>query len=168
MKKAQALKVGDRVEVKVMQDDFNGNGPLVGKYGVVFAAAVGEVGVDFGTAYGKWTGWLKDYKDDHGPQHCWNFYDDADGSISDKLAKVADTVPTIASDLKLTPQAKDVLAHLKRRAHISPAEAERVYGITRLASCIHEIRKRAGYNVKTELKRDDVGHKYANYVLLAA
>lgn len=75
--------------------------------------------------------------------------------------------PSYADDLRLTPQAKIVLSHLKKRGRISPAEADRVYGISRLASCIHEIRHRAGYSVKTEQRRDDVGHKYAKYILAA-
>jgi hypothetical protein len=36
------------------------------------------------------------------------------------------------------------------------------YGFTRLASCIHEIRK-AGYEVATDVRRDAQGHKYAKY-----
>jgi len=73
--------------------------------------------------------------------------------------------PSIADDLRLTPQAKTVLVHLKTRQHISPAEALIVYGISRLASCIHEIRRRAGYSVACDIRRDAQGHKYANYRL---
>lgn len=75
--------------------------------------------------------------------------------------------PSAADDLRLTPQAKTVLSHLKKRGRISPAEANTVYGISRLASCIHEIRNRAGYTVRTEQRRDDYGHKYAKYILAA-
>jgi glycyl-tRNA synthetase alpha subunit len=73
-------------------------------------------------------------------------------------------MPSIADDLRLTPQAKTVLAHLRRHGDITPAKADAVYGITRLASCIHEIRK-VGYDVKTENRKDDVGHKYGQYTL---
>lgn len=74
--------------------------------------------------------------------------------------------PSIADDLRLTPQAKTVLSHLKRRKHISPTEALAVYSISRLASCIHEIRK-VGYDVRKEMKQDDRGHRYAKYSLRA-
>lgn len=75
--------------------------------------------------------------------------------------------PTIAADLRLTPQAKTILQHLKRHKNgISPAKADAVYGITRLASCIHEIRRKAGYNVSTDVLRDDRDHKYAVYKLV--
>lgn len=85
------------------------------------------------------------------------------------LEVIKPRLPSVSADLRLTPQAKTVLAHLKnpkRHNRISPSEAERVYGISRLASCIHEIRKRAGYDVKTTVKRDDFGHKYARYSLV--
>lgn len=75
--------------------------------------------------------------------------------------------PNLASDLKLTPQAKTVLRHLERGKGITPAEALVVYTISRLASCIHEIRK-AGYNVMREMRNDEQGHKYAKYNLIKA
>lgn len=71
----------------------------------------------------------------------------------------------IARDLQLTPQAKSVLRHLQHRRTISPGEALLAHGITRLASCIHEIRN-AGHTVDTEIRRDEQGHKYANYTLV--
>ena len=71
---------------------------------------------------------------------------------------------SVANDLRLTPQAKTVLLHLRRKGHVSPAEALIVYGISRLAACIYEIRK-AGYTVDSELRRDAQGHKYTNYKL---
>jgi hypothetical protein len=40
-----------------------------------------------------------------------------------------------------------------------------VYSISRLASCIHEIRHRAGYDVSMEVAQDTMGHKYAVYKL---
>lgn len=69
---------------------------------------------------------------------------------------------SVADDLRLTPQAKTVLRHLKRRGSISPAEALIVHGISRLASCVHEIRK-IGYDVCTDIRHDDHGHKYGTY-----
>lgn len=74
--------------------------------------------------------------------------------------------PTIANDLRLKPQTKTVLRHLRKGQHISPMQALVVYSISRLAPCIHDIRK-AGYNVSTEVKRDAQGHKYAQYALVS-
>lgn len=72
--------------------------------------------------------------------------------------------PSIAIDLGLKPQAKTVLRHLRKHDHISNMKALMVYGISRLAACIYEIRK-AGYNVTAETKRDESGHKYTKYRL---
>ena len=78
--------------------------------------------------------------------------------------------PTIASALKLTPQARTVLAYMQKRADrtITPMKALTVLGISRLASCIHEIRHRAGYDVHNIVKKDEVGHKYSHYTLATA
>lgn len=76
------------------------------------------------------------------------------------------TMPTVADDLRITPQARKVLKHLKDGKSITPMEALVVHNISRLASCIEEIRNKAGYTVNTELRRDDAGHRYARYVLV--
>lgn len=73
--------------------------------------------------------------------------------------------PSVASDLRLTPQARTVLRHLKTHGRITPAKAQVIYGITRLASCIHEARV-VGYNITTDHMRDAAGHKYAQYRLV--
>jgi glutamate synthase domain-containing protein 2 len=73
---------------------------------------------------------------------------------------------SIAMDLSLKPQAKTVLRHLKKKGHISPAEALIVYGISRLAASIYDIRN-VGYEVDTEVKHDAQNHKYARYTLVA-
>jgi len=73
--------------------------------------------------------------------------------------------PTIVDDLRLKPQSKTVLRHLRGMKHISPAEALIVYGISRLAACIYDIRK-VGYDVHCEMRQDAQGHKYANYSLV--
>jgi hypothetical protein len=78
------------------------------------------------------------------------------------------TSPSVADDLRITPQARSVLAYMRKHGRISPAKADRVFGITRLASCINEIRRKAGYKVETHMKRDELGHKYAEYRLLLA
>jgi len=72
--------------------------------------------------------------------------------------------PTIARDLALKPQAKTVLRHLRKKGHISPMEALIVYSISRLAASIFEIRN-LGYEVRTVVKHDAQGHKYAKYTL---
>lgn len=97
---------------------------------------------------------------DGAPGHNWGF------ALPEHIEVIATgPAPTVASDLRLTPQARTVLAHLKKRPHITPAEALTVYGISRLASCIHEIRRKAGYGVVMTVCRDDVGHKYAKYAM---
>ncbi len=72
--------------------------------------------------------------------------------------------PSIASDLSLKPQAKTVLRHLRRKGHISPAEALIVYGISRLAASIYDLRN-VGYDIETEIKHDAQNHKYARYTM---
>lgn len=57
-----------------------------------------------------------------------------------------------------------MLAHLGKRRSITPMEALTTYGISRLASCINEMR-RVGYTVNTELRRDENDHGYARYTL---
>lgn len=74
-------------------------------------------------------------------------------------------MPSIASDLRLKPQSKTVLRHLKAGDKLTPMKALIVYGISRLAACIHDIRQ-AGYSVTTKTKSDAQGHKYAEYALV--
>lgn len=66
------------------------------------------------------------------------------------------------TDLKLKPQARRILAHLRSGKAITPVEAMTVYGIARLAASVYEIR-RAGYDVGCERRRDEVGHGYGRY-----
>ena len=73
----------------------------------------------------------------------------------------------IARALRLTPQAKTVLFHLNKRGHITPLKAFSNYQITRLASCIHELRKE-GFLVHTDLKTDESGHRYSRYSMIGA
>lgn len=77
------------------------------------------------------------------------------------------SAPTIATELRLKPQAKTVLRHLRNNDHISPAEALIVYGISRLAACVFELRK-AGYTVSTDMAADAQGRKYARYSMAKA
>lgn len=75
--------------------------------------------------------------------------------------------PSVASDLKLKPQSKTILLHLKRRGSITPMEALVSYGNSRLAAAIYDIRK-IGYVVDKEMRKDEGGHNYARYTLAAA
>lgn len=72
--------------------------------------------------------------------------------------------PSLAGALKLTPQARTVLAHLERYGSISPMEALVSYSVGRLGARVLEIRK-AGYDIHTEYKRDGGGHPYGRYWL---
>lgn len=99
--------------------------------------------------------------------------EEADGNICDRwylgegeLEPVAATTPpTVASDLKVTPQARKVLQYLRDYGDITPMKALIVLGIPRLASCVHELRRKAGYKIKTEVRNDAAGHRYGVYVL---
>jgi hypothetical protein len=54
---------------------------------------------------------------------------------------------------------------LQQGKSISPLEAVGVYGITRLASIVHDLRHSRGMAIKTTIKRDPVGRTYAEYRL---
>ena len=69
-----------------------------------------------------------------------------------------------SDDLRLTPQARKILAHLKAGNTITNAESMLVFHIFRLSDCILKIR-RAGYDVAMTVKQDAVGGKYASYKL---
>lgn len=60
-------------------------------------------------------------------------------------------------------QKQTLLKHLKRKS-ISPFEALLVYGISRLAARVEELRK-DGHPIKTNMKTDENGKRYARYVL---
>ena len=53
---------------------------------------------------------------------------------------------------------------LKRGESISPIEAQAVYGIIRLGSVIHRLRKK-GMNIITGIRYDDNGKPYGRYYL---
>jgi hypothetical protein len=77
------------------------------------------------------------------------------------------TKVSVANDLRLTPQAKTVLTHLRAGKPLTPMKALTIYGISRLAACIYEIRK-AGYTVNRIHRQDEMGHKYSKYLLETA
>ena len=68
--------------------------------------------------------------------------------------------------VNLPPHAARILKHLEARATISPMEALASYSNFRLAASIHVLR-RAGYNIATDYRKDEVGHKYARYTLVS-
>lgn len=72
--------------------------------------------------------------------------------------------PTLADDLKLTPQARKILAHLKQGKTITPLKAQGIYGISRLSDAIFKIRN-GGYVVVCEQAEDEAGHRYGRYYL---
>jgi len=72
--------------------------------------------------------------------------------------------PSLAETIRLYPQTRRVLSHLESVGSISPLEAFGVYGITRLAARINELR-RVGFNVVTDMRQDAKGTRYASYSL---
>jgi len=67
---------------------------------------------------------------------------------------------------RLTPMAKDILEHLKKKGSISPLEAGALYKCRSLSRRICDL-KDAGYVINRELKKDITGQKYARYSLEA-
>lgn len=72
---------------------------------------------------------------------------------------------SVANDLRITPQARRVLAYMLKGKRITPMKALVEMNISRLASCIHEIRTKAMYTVDMAVGRDEAGHKFARYSL---
>ena len=64
----------------------------------------------------------------------------------------------------LKPQTQMILDHLKSYGHITPVEAGAVYKVRSLSKRISEI-KEAGHKIKTQLKADACGQRYAYYSL---
>jgi hypothetical protein len=73
-------------------------------------------------------------------------------------------VTTIANDLRLPPQARVILGHLLKGKDITPLKAFSVYHVRNIADCVMRI-KRAGYDVTTERRVDEVGGRYVSYRL---
>ena len=66
----------------------------------------------------------------------------------------------------MTPQALEVLLHLRRLGTITRVEAENVYRIRHLPGTIFRLRT-AGYVITAEQKRDLTGQRYVRYRLVA-
>lgn len=73
---------------------------------------------------------------------------------------------SLARELSLKPQAKSVLSYLKKYGKITPLKADTVLGVSRLAASIYEL-KQIGYKITTTNKRDEAGHRYGQYALVA-
>jgi hypothetical protein len=72
----------------------------------------------------------------------------------------------VAADLSLPPQARTILAHLKRGKTITNNESMLVYGVYRLSDVVFKLRN-AGYDILCNVKRDEVGRRYSQYKLVA-
>jgi Helix-turn-helix domain len=72
--------------------------------------------------------------------------------------------PSLATAVGLEPQTRRILNHLEKRGSISAMEAIAAYGCTRLAAQVFKLRK-AGFDVLTDLREDEAGHRYARYSL---
>lgn len=68
--------------------------------------------------------------------------------------------------ISLSPQQKTILGHLRSKQSISNMEALIVYNISRLSDVVHKLRAK-GFEVETEVRVDNAGHKYSRYTLAA-
>ena len=73
--------------------------------------------------------------------------------------------PNLVTELNLGRQCKKILAHLREGKTITSNESMLVYHVARLSDVIMKLR-RSGYDIKTTMKEDGVGGKYANYKLV--
>lgn len=65
----------------------------------------------------------------------------------------------------MTPQAQTVLTHLANVGPLTGVEAEAVHRIRHLPRRIADL-KAAGFDIRTTLKRDATGQRYARYELV--
>jgi hypothetical protein len=145
------FKAGDRVHLKdTYQPNYEPPFGFPSRYGTVLGI-FGELSADIA-----WDGL----------QHGWKCDGVCNGWCVDTV-HLEYAAPTVAADLRLKPQSKTILRHLKTHGHISPAKAQVVYGITRLAACIFDIRK-VGYEITTTIRCDDQGHRYSYYEMAKA
>jgi hypothetical protein len=68
--------------------------------------------------------------------------------------------------INLSPQQKTILSHLSRGQSISNMEALIVYNISRLSDVVLKLRRK-GFEVQTDIRVDQAGHKYSRYSLAA-
>lgn len=143
------FKAGDRV---VATREICGSCGLKGRKGTVITAYR-----DRGTYLVRFEGWTDGHGEDNNEWYC--------GEVVGEIRHATAAAPTVASDLKVTPGARKVLAYLQKHGDISPLKAMTVLGVGRLASCVHELRTKAGYTITTEIREDDGGHRYGAYYL---
>lgn len=67
-------------------------------------------------------------------------------------------------------QCHKVITHLIAKGSISPLEANKLYGVERLTSRIHEIKRKSEtinmpVTIKVEMRSDLPGKRYARYYL---
>lgn len=72
----------------------------------------------------------------------------------------------LVRSINLSPQQKTILGHLAQRRSISNMEALIVYNISRLSDVILKLRRK-GFEVQTDIRVDNAGHKYSRYTLAA-
>ena len=65
----------------------------------------------------------------------------------------------------MTPQVKTILTHLQKHGSLSQAEAGLIYKIRALPRRIADL-KAEGFTIKSELKQDATGQRYARYTLV--
>jgi hypothetical protein len=70
----------------------------------------------------------------------------------------------LATDINLGPQQRVILQHLKDGKNITQMKAMGVYHIPRLSDVILKLRRK-GYDIVTEVVKDEVGGSYASYSL---
>jgi hypothetical protein len=74
---------------------------------------------------------------------------------------------SIAKLVGLSDKAKVVLRHLDSHGSLSPAEAQVVHRIPKVAKQIWELRQ-AGASIRTFIRHDAAGTRYARYSLNGA
>ena len=76
------------------------------------------------------------------------------------------THANLVNAMNLSPQQKVILGHLASGKSISDIESQIVYQIKRLSDVVLKLRRK-GYNIVTDVRQDNTGHKYSRYTLAA-
>ena len=71
---------------------------------------------------------------------------------------------TRRKEYKMKTQKQNVLNHIRKIGPISQLECTRLYGSTRLAAIIHNLRKE-GYTILTDTVTADSGARYGRYFM---
>lgn len=70
----------------------------------------------------------------------------------------------VTAELSLKPLGKKTLNYLRTRGSLTPLVFFSTYGSMRLSAQIHDLRE-AGFDIRTTMKEDEEGSKYASYRL---